>query len=164
MVPEVYRALSERWEQQGKPSEGWVFPTGSTSGHLEESTAKIQHAGALRKLAAATTAHKAWSKNESPGDWSEWVATTAGLDVGFISRHAPVIKSGLKPFEPYCLRHSALTRLGEAGCDTFTLAKIAGHSSIIITQRYIHPQADAIQRAFAISSAGLLAEGAGSGK
>ena len=36
-----------------------------------------------------------------------------------------------------------------AGCDAFTLARIAGHSSITITQRYIHPQADAIERAFA---------------
>ena len=54
----------------------------------------------------------------------------------------------LKPFEPYCLRHTALTRLAEAGCDAFTLARIAGHSSITITQRYCHPQADAIERAF----------------
>jgi heat shock protein HslJ len=29
------------------------------------------------------------------------------------------------------------------------LAKIAGHSSILITQRYCHPQSDAIERAFA---------------
>jgi integrase len=56
--------------------------------------------------------------------------------------------SGVKPFEPYCLRHTALTRLAEAGCDAFTLARIAGHSSITITQRYCHPQADAIERAF----------------
>jgi integrase len=53
----------------------------------------------------------------------------------------------LKRFEPYVLRHTALTRLGE-NCDAFTLARIAGHSSIAITQRYVHPQADAIERAF----------------
>src|ERR1700688_2049025 len=46
------------------------------------------------------------------------------------------------------LRHTALTRLAEAGCDAFTLARIAGHSSITITQRYCHPQAEAIERAF----------------
>jgi len=55
---------------------------------------------------------------------------------------------GIKPFQPYVLRHTALTQLAEAGCDVFTLARIAGHSSITITQRYVHPQADAIQRAF----------------
>ena len=55
----------------------------------------------------------------------------------------------VKPFPPYTLRHTALTRLAEAGCDAFTLARIAGHSNITITQRYCHPQADAIERAFA---------------
>lgn len=65
-------------------------------------------------------------------------------------QHAMALRlSGVKPFEPYCLRHTALTRLAEAGCDAFTLARIAGHSSITITQRYCHPQADAIERAFA---------------
>jgi len=55
----------------------------------------------------------------------------------------------IKPFEPYVLRHTALTQLAQAGVDVFTLARIAGHSSITITQRYVHPQADAIERAFA---------------
>jgi len=57
--------------------------------------------------------------------------------------------SGVRRFEPYVLRHTALTQLGEAaGGDVFALAKIAGHSSITITQRYIHPQATAIERVF----------------
>ncbi|MGB9084488.1 MAG: tyrosine-type recombinase/integrase, partial [Terriglobales bacterium] len=53
----------------------------------------------------------------------------------------------------------ALTQLAEAGCDVFTLARIAGHSSITITQRYVHPQADAIERAFQMQTteAGLHA-------
>ncbi len=63
----------------------------------------------------------------------------------------------VKPFPPYTMRHTALTRLAEAGCDAFTLARIAGHSSITITQRYCHPQADAIERAFAkLSSSGSI--------
>jgi integrase len=45
-------------------------------------------------------------------------------------------KLAVKPFPPYTFRHTALTRLAEAGCDAFTLARIAGHSSITITQRY----------------------------
>jgi len=64
-------------------------------------------------------------------------------------QHALALKNSVvKRFEPYVLRHTALTRLAESGCDAFTLARIAGHSSITITQRYIHPQADAIERAF----------------
>ena len=68
--------------------------------------------------------------------------------------HAKAVKAlqaasdAFKRFEPYCLRHTALTRLAEAGCDAFTLAKIAGHSSITMTARYCHPQAEAIERAF----------------
>lgn len=57
-------------------------------------------------------------------------------------------KKQLEYFEPYCLRHTAGTMLGESGCDVFTLARIMGHSSILITQRYIHPQAESIERAF----------------
>jgi integrase len=105
MVPALYHALKARHEAQGFPGEGWVFPTGSVSGHIEESSAKQWHEKALRD-------------------------------------------SKVTPFEPYCLRHTALTRLADAGCDAFTLARIAGHSSIAITQRYVHPQAEAIERAF----------------
>ena len=42
--------------------------------------------------------------------------------------------------------HTALTRLGEAaGGDVFVLARIAGHGTITVTRRYIHPQAAAIK-------------------
>jgi hypothetical protein len=34
------------------------------------------------------------------------------------------------------------------GCEAFTPARRAGHSTITITQRYCHPQADAIEQAF----------------
>jgi integrase len=60
--------------------------------------------------------------------------------------------SGVQAFVPYTLRHTGLTRLGEnAGGDVFVLARIAGHSTIAVTQRYIHPQAEAINRVFAAS-------------
>lgn len=107
LVPAVFEVLKARQAEQGSPSEGWIFPQDTRSGHLEsDGLMKDQHALALKT-------------------------------------------SQVKPFEPYCLRHTALTNLGEAGCDAFTLARIAGHSSITITQRYVHPQADAIERAFA---------------
>ena len=53
----------------------------------------------------------------------------------------------LKRFEPYVMRPTALTSKAPH-CDPFTLAKIAGHGSITITQRYCHPQADAVEAAF----------------
>jgi integrase len=36
-------------------------------------------------------------------------------------------------------RHTFCTRLGDSGVDAFTIQKLAGHSSITISQRYVHP-------------------------
>jgi integrase len=51
-------------------------------------------------------------------------------------------------FVPHSWRHTCLTRLGEAGVDAFTIAKIAGHSSIMISEKYVHPLPEQIERAF----------------
>jgi hypothetical protein len=37
----------------------------------------------------------------------------------------------------------------------YTLAKIAGHSSIAITMRYCHPQAEAVEKAFKKMAEGI---------
>jgi integrase len=50
----------------------------------------------------------------------------------------------VRPFVLYSLRHTFLTRLGESGCDVWTLARIAGHSSIGVSSRYVHPSEDAV--------------------
>jgi integrase len=38
-------------------------------------------------------------------------------------------------FVLHSLRHTMLTRLGEASVDAFTIMRIAGHSSIAVSQR-----------------------------
>ena len=45
------------------------------------------------------------------------------------------------------LRHTFLTRLGESGCDPWTLARLAGHSGIAISSRYVHPSEQATAKA-----------------
>jgi hypothetical protein len=85
---------------------------------------------------------------------SRTVREAVKLEPEYLRMHSVAIQMGCKRFEIYCLRHSALTMLAESGCDAFTLARIAGHSSITITQRYCHPQADAIERAFGKLSGG----------
>jgi integrase len=52
--------------------------------------------------------------------------------------------SKVPPFVLYSLRHTFLTRLGESGCDAWTLARIAGHISVGISSRYVHPSHDAV--------------------
>jgi integrase len=57
--------------------------------------------------------------------------------------HLGTIKdSGVRPFVLYSLRHTFLTRLGESGCDAWTLARLAGHSSIAVSARYVHTSDD----------------------
>jgi hypothetical protein len=97
-----------------------------------------------------------WEKSGCNGDWQDFVEASTGLPKDYILRHGQTLCAGVKAFEPYCLRHTALTRLAAAGCDAFTLARIAGHSSITITQRYCHPQAEAIEAAFGkVAAAGV---------
>jgi len=51
-------------------------------------------------------------------------------------------------FVIHSLRHTMLTRLGEAGADAFSIMKIAGHSSVTVSQRYVHPTPEGMDRAF----------------
>jgi site-specific recombinase XerD len=46
-----------------------------------------------------------------------------------------------------------LTRLAESGADAFAIQKIAGHSSILISQRYVHPTPERIEGAFTMLEA-----------
>jgi integrase len=147
MFPEVKRVLLARWEERKKPLEGWVFPSDAQAGHLEEGTAKGQHSRAIKLIERANAGYKKWREKKG-GDWADAVSVSTGIDSSFLAGHEKVIQAGLKFFAPYCLRHTALTWFAESGCDPFTLARIAGHSSITITQRYCHPQADAIENAF----------------
>ncbi len=101
LTPRVRLVLQARWEANGRPIEGWVWPAPTRSGHIDHSSLKKQHVRALKL-------------------------------------------SKVRPFVLYAFRHTFLTRLGESGCDAWTLARIAGHSSISISSRYVHPSEDAV--------------------
>ena len=63
-------------------------------------------------------------------------------------QHERVLKRlKLRKFRLYDLRHTFLTRLGEAGADSFTIQKMAGHSSILVSQRYVHPTEERVEDA-----------------
>jgi integrase len=101
MTPRVRAVLESRWNEAGRPEEGWAWPRQTRSGHLEPTSLRKPH---LRATADA----------------------------------------GVRPFVLYSLRHTFLTRLGQSGCDVWTLARIAGHSSITVSARYVHPSEDAV--------------------
>jgi integrase len=58
--------------------------------------------------------------------------------------------SGVRPFVIYSARHTFLTRLGASGCDVWTLARIAGHSNIAMSMRYVHPGSDKVLAAMEV--------------
>jgi len=99
-----------------------------------------------------------WRRSGKPAEGWIWPASTRSGHVEASSlrkQHSAAFvtvaneaakdeKKGVRPFVLYSLRHTFLTRLGESGCDAWTLARIAGHSSIAISSRYVHPSEDAV--------------------
>jgi integrase len=104
-----------------------------------------------------------WEAADKPAEGWVWGAPTRSGHVESSSlkkQHASafralaeeaVKKNGkpIRPFVLYNLRHTFLTRLGESGCDAWTLARIAGHSNVSMSSRYVHPSEDAVLTAMA---------------
>jgi len=93
-----------------------------------------------------------WKSQGTPEEGWVWERPTESGHVESSSlkkQHQKALRlSGVRPFVLYSLRHTFLTRLGESGCDAWTLARIAGHSNISISQRYVHPSENAVLDAF----------------
>jgi integrase len=94
-----------------------------------------------------------WEAAGRPAEGWVWGAGTASghIEPSTVKKqHQRALRlSGVRPFVLYALRHTFLTRLGAAGCDAWTLARIAGHSSIAMSARYVHPSSDAVMNVFA---------------
>jgi integrase len=89
-----------------------------------------------------------WERTGRPLEGWIWPAPTLSGHVepsSLKKQHRKALRlAGIRPFVLYSLRHTFLTRLGESGCDAWTLARIAGHSSVAISSRYVHPSEDAV--------------------
>ena len=89
-----------------------------------------------------------WELADMPQESWVWPAPTKSGHIEpstLKKQHRKAVKdSKVRPFVLYSLRHTFLTRLGESGCDAWTLARIAGHSSIVMSARYVHPSEDAV--------------------
>jgi len=95
-----------------------------------------------------------WVAADKPQQGWTWPAPTQSGHVEpstLKKQHRKAIKaSKLSAFVLCSLRHTFLTRLGASGCDVWTLARIAGHSSIAMSYRYVHPSGDRILDAMAM--------------
>ena len=108
-----------RHEEAGKPAAGWVFPSNDDP-----------------------SKHVPYSTVDS-----QHGRTIEKLTAKDADGNQP--ENAITPFRLYDLRHTALTRLGEVNTDPYTLQRIAGHSSILISQRYVHPTPERLEDAFA---------------
>ena len=91
---------------------------------------------------------KRWEAAGGPAEGWVWPALTRSdhFEKSTLKKqHKKAVRlSRVRPFVLYSLRHTFLTRLGESGCDAWTLARIAGHSSVAMSARYVHPSEDAV--------------------
>lgn len=94
-------------------------------------------------------------ENRLAGAKSAWVFTNESgdqpLSVYTLDDQHARVRATLrlpKDYVIHSLRHTMLTRLGEAGADAFTVMRIAGHSSVTVSQRYVHPSPESLERAF----------------
>jgi integrase len=86
---------------------------------------------------------------------TNWVFTNeAGdgpLSVNTVESQQAKLRTLLKLREDFVLhglRHTFLTRLGASNVDAFTPMRIAGHSTVAISQRYVHPTPETMEAAF----------------
>jgi integrase len=98
-----------------------------------------------------STLENRWKFAGEPCEGWVWPAETKDGHINHDSlklQHKKALNlAKVRAFEVYSIRHTFLTRLGESGCDAWTLARIAGHSNISISQRYVHPSEDAVLNA-----------------
>jgi site-specific recombinase XerD len=85
---------------------------------------------------------------------SEWVWTAKGgrkpMTRYYPTHQFKLIADALNLPEDCVLhstRHTFCTRLGESGADAFTIQRLAGHSSITVSQKYVHPTPTVIESA-----------------
>jgi integrase len=77
-------------------------------------------------------------------------ADGSGLVQTWVNEQHRAIRDLLKlPTEcvPHSFRHTFGTRLGESGADAFTIMKLMGHSTVTVSQRYVHPSPESVELA-----------------
>ncbi len=125
---------------------------GAKFGYLRVVEGKSKYARRNLSFTSRVRAMLAARRRESQ---SSWVFPGASPDkpilVTSLDHRNAEVRKLLKmsdEFVIHSLRHTMLTRLGEAGADAFTIMRIAGHSSVTVSQRYVHPTPEALERAF----------------
>lgn len=131
------------WEPTGRARRGYIHVRGTKSKNSTRNLSLTQRARDVllrqRQISQCEFVFVADTNPTAP-------ASASGLD----HAHARVRKAVNLPetFVLHSLRHTFATRLGEAGADAFTIMRIMGHSTITVSQRYVHPTPETMERAF----------------
>src|ERR1041384_6354638 len=64
--------------------------------------------------------------------------------------------AGIADFHFHDLRHTFATRLGDAGCNVTTIARLLGHSNIQMSMRYTHASDDILRNAVEYAQTGSV--------
>jgi integrase len=125
---------------------------GKKFGFLQIKRGKTKNAHRAVSLTARVSA---MLKSRLEASLCEWVFPGKSLEKPMapssVAHQHTRVRDKLKLSEEFVihsLRHTMLTRLGEAGVDAFTIMRIAGHSTITVSQRYVHPTPEAMESAF----------------
>jgi integrase len=151
----ISEALGLTWETVGlepKPgaSLGWVYVAKGKSKYSKRYVPLTERAhGLLKNLKASST--------------SKWVFAGEGEEATsrhWISEQFRTLRDAMKLPDDcvvHSCRHTFCTRLGEAGAEAFVIQKLAGHSSVVISQRYTHPSPERLEVAVAKMGAAFQA-------
>jgi len=125
---------------------------GAKYGYLHVRNGKSRNARRNVPLTAGARNMLATRKAAAKGPW---VFTneegTGQLSRSTVSHQHTELRRKLKfpeGFVVHGFRHTMLTRLGASGTDVFTIKKIAGHSSVTVSEKYVHPTPESLERAF----------------
>jgi integrase len=125
---------------------------GSKSGYIQIRDGKSRYAKRNLSLTSRVSAILKRRKEEAKS--TSWVfpgklgKPFVGTSLNHQHQRARAALKLPPDFVIHSLRHTMLTRLGESGADAFTIMRIAWHSSVTISQRYVHPSPESLEKAF----------------
>ena len=144
----ISEALSLKWEHVGlEPKQGaslgWVYVEKGKSKYAKRYVPLTARAHdvleTIKKASKSLYVFPAENKNHT-------------VSRNWASDQFRVLRDALKLPDDcvvHSCRHTFCTRLGESGCDAFSIMRLAGHSNIQVSQRYVHPTPALLENAIA---------------
>ncbi len=132
--------LALEWRDVHLDDEPYVYVRAGKTRAAVRAVALTKRVTALLRARQATITDSLVFSNRQDHPW-------AGTYLDLLHRRVRRALKLPETFVLHSLRHTALTRLGASGADVHTIKTFAGHSSILISQRYVHPSPEHVRAA-----------------